>query len=152
MADKNKSQHSGKKAGTGRASVSPMPGLFQPGQSGNPNGRPKRNHALSEQLRAMMASKEIQVEVTIKNMDGKKEIKKWELKSSHDFNTIVAMALIEKAVKGDVFAFNTIADRLEGKPVQTNLNLEDSDEFKNLSIEEKQEKLTQLLARTIGRS
>lgn len=129
-----------------------LPYLFQPGQSGNPNGRPKRGHALSDQLRKMMAAKEIKIEVTIKTLDkdGKKpkmKVQKWEMKASHDFNTIICMALIEKAVQGDVYAFNTIADRLEGKPIQTNL-IADSNEYKNLPLEEKQKKLSELLAKT----
>ena len=125
-----------------------LPHLFKSGESGNPNGRPKRGHALSEQLRKMMAAKEIKIEVTIKSLDKKMVVKKWELKSSHDFNTIICMALIEKAVNGDVYAFNTIADRLEGKAVQTNI-IADHNEFKNLPLDEKQSRLRELIEKTI---
>lgn len=135
--------------GKGRKGKSTIPSLFKPGESGNPNGRPKRGHALSDQLRAMMASRQIKIECTIKGINGKKETKKWELKSSHDFNAVISMALIEKAVQGDVYAFNSIADRLEGRAIQTNLNFDPGSEFKNLPLEDKQKMLAQLVAKTL---
>jgi hypothetical protein len=68
---------------------------FQPGQSGNPNGRPKSKpfkRALSEALRAADDDSEVL--------------------------QAVALALVAKAKEGDVQAIKEIADRMDGKVTQ----------------------------------
>jgi hypothetical protein len=68
---------------------------FQPGQSGNPNGRPKSKpfkRALSEALKAA--------------------------EDDSDILKAVALALVAKAKDGDVPAIKEIADRLDGKVTQ----------------------------------
>lgn len=68
---------------------------FQPGQSGNPNGRPKSKpfkKALSDALKAAEDDSEV-------------------LKA-------VALALVTKAKEGDVQAIKEIADRMDGKVTQ----------------------------------
>jgi hypothetical protein len=68
---------------------------FQPGQSGNPNGRPKSRpfkDALERALNAAGADKDL--------LDN------------------VAAALVSKASEGDVPAIKEIADRLDGKVAQ----------------------------------
>lgn len=68
---------------------------FQPGQSGNPNGRPKSRpfkDALERALKAAGADKDL--------LDS------------------VAAALVAKASDGDVPAIKEIADRLDGKVTQ----------------------------------
>lgn len=72
---------------------------FQPGASGNPNGRPKLT-ALSEALRAELAAE----------MPGADE---------QTYAEAIARALIAAALNGDVAAAREIADRTEGKPKQS---------------------------------
>jgi hypothetical protein len=70
---------------------------FQPGQSGNPTGRPK-NYVLTDMLNAIC-----------------REI---EPKSAKTYGQLAAEALLNKAFRGDVQAFRELADRTEGKPRQ----------------------------------
>lgn len=68
---------------------------FQPGQSGNPNGRPKSKpfkNALQEALKAAGGDE--------------------------DMLNAVALALVKKAKEGDVPAIKELADRLDGKVTQ----------------------------------
>jgi hypothetical protein len=68
---------------------------FQPGQSGNPNGRPKSKpfkQALQKALRAAEDDSEMMARI--------------------------ALALVTKASEGDVPAIKEIADRLDGKVTQ----------------------------------
>jgi hypothetical protein len=68
---------------------------FQPGQSGNPNGRPKSKpfkNALQEALKAAA--------------------------DDEDLLNAVALALVKKAKDGDVQAIKELADRLDGKVTQ----------------------------------
>jgi hypothetical protein len=77
---------------------------FQPGQSGNPNGRPKSKpfrKALSEALKASDDDSEI-------------------LKA-------VALALVAKAKEGDVQAIKEIADRMDGKVAQAIIGGDEDD-------------------------
>lgn len=77
---------------------------FQPGQSGNPNGRPKSRpfkDALERALKAAGADK--------------------------DLLATVATALVSKASDGDVPAIKEIADRLDGKVAQALIGGEEDD-------------------------
>lgn len=69
---------------------------WQPGQSGNPKGRPK-GVTLSDALRRMLATL----------APGKTE---------QTYAEAIARALCKEAVKGNVLAAKEIADRTEGKP------------------------------------
>jgi hypothetical protein len=72
------------------------------GQSGNPNGRPKRGHALSDLLAKSLQEQE---------SDGRTKAE------------VIAEKLVEQASKGDIDALKIILDRTEGKvPDTTNLN------------------------------
>lgn len=68
---------------------------FQPGQSGNPNGRPKSKPFKDALERALKAAG-----------DDKSAIE------------LVATALVEKARSGDVPAIKELADRIDGKVPQ----------------------------------
>lgn len=68
---------------------------FQPGQSGNPNGRPKSRPFKDALQKALKAA------------DG-----------DQDMLELVASALVAKASTGDVPAIKEIAERLDGKVTQ----------------------------------
>lgn len=74
---------------------------FQPGQSGNPGGRPKEK-PIRDALRMELAAAELG-DAAVPKMGSIRAL---------------ARAMIEKAQSGDVPAFNSIADRLEGKVPQ----------------------------------
>jgi hypothetical protein len=75
------------------------PYKFKPGQSGNPSGRPKGTPVTDALRTALSDPAELSRFIT---------------------------AILKKAKKGDVKAFQAVADRLEGKPAQA-LTLGDAD-------------------------
>jgi len=70
---------------------------WQPGQSGNPNGRPPKAKCLTDLLRKKLAEK---------GPDGKQNIE------------IITEKVIHLARMGERWAAELIYDRLEGKPAQ----------------------------------
>ncbi len=81
---------------------------WKPGQSGNPAGRPKVR-TLSEELRARLQEQ-------------------YRGRDDRTYGRMVAEALVDRAINGDVMAIREVFDRVEGKPRQA----------LNLVIEEKQ--------------
>ena len=77
---------------------------FQPGQSGNPNGRPKTKPFREAIQRALEAAG-----------DDKEMLRK------------VAAALVEKAMAGDIPAIKEIADRMDGKVAQAIIGGDEED-------------------------
>jgi len=73
---------------------------WKPGQSGNPNGRPKRGESLSEILRMLGEERDVR----IKGVPG--EITKKEA---------VGRRLYDLALRGNVAALKYLMDRLEGR-------------------------------------
>ena len=82
----------------------PVETRFKPGQSGNPNGRPK-SKPFADALRAALKA------------------------AGDDSKTLetVAQALVTKANTGDVAAIKEIADRLDGKVPQGLIGGEEGD-------------------------
>ncbi len=74
---------------------------FKPGQSGNPNGRPRG----SLNLRTLI-KKVLDDEIT--DDQGNKTTR----------GLLIVKAMVEKAEKGDVAAFKALAERMEGSPNQ----------------------------------
>ena len=74
---------------------------FKPGNNANPNGRPKGSKPFTEALEraAKLPSDD--------DRQGKSKIE------------AAAIAIMNKAMQGDVMAFQAAADRLEGKAVST---------------------------------
>jgi len=66
---------------------------FKPGQSGNPNGRPPKEHSITATIRAMM--------------DEKPEIKK-----------ALGTKILDMALKGDMTAMKTLWNYMDGMPIQ----------------------------------
>ncbi len=138
-----------KTTGKGRGNPNPVR-KFPKGVSGNPAGRPPGTKSLSTVLKSLMESCEIKLEMTQKMPDEKlPRVRTLEISVSQNMNYAVSVALLSQALKGDVQAINTIFDRLEGKPIQTNL-VGSGDDFKGLSLDEKREKLVELFG-TINR-
>jgi hypothetical protein len=71
---------------------------WKKGQSGNPNGRPRKNKALSEELRRLLQGQ----------APGKKETNL----------QVITAKLVTLAREGDKDAIRYIFDRLEGRPAQ----------------------------------
>lgn len=89
---------------------------FKPGQSGNPNGRPKREWTWASLLEQV--GEEI------------------EPKSKQKFKDLVSKKLWIKAVNGDVIAIKEILNRMDGMPVQkgeidANVNVTLDNDLKN---------------------
>jgi hypothetical protein len=83
-----------KQAKTGRKAN----GQFAKGASGNPAGRPK-SRTLSEELRVRLEEK-------------------YPGQTLETYARMIAIALIDKAIEGDVAAIRECFDRTEGKPRQ----------------------------------
>ena len=69
---------------------------WKPGQSGNPNGRPKRNNTISEEMRKILR----------RRVNGK----------TH--RRLIAEKLVEMAVAGELAAIKLLMNYIDGKPVQ----------------------------------
>ncbi len=85
------------------------PYLFQPGQSGNPLGRPKSRQCLTSAMRAMMD------EVT-ETSEGKK----------FTYAELVARATVKLALQGNSTALKEVWDRMDGK-IAVELDLGESE-------------------------
>lgn len=99
-----------KNTGTENAVIkqSNKPWQFPPGVSGNPAGKPKGTKHFStllmEQLKIMAKDKNGQPVL----IDGKKA----------NLGELMTQAMIRQAVRGNVHAFDSVADRIDGKPKQ----------------------------------
>jgi len=109
--------------------------IWEPGQSGNPNGRPKKEYCLTDILKAQGNLEDIEIK------DGTKITRK----------QAVAKKLWALAMGGDVAALKYLFDRIDGRPLQTieaqvikrqtdlsNLSKEDKKELARLSRKSKQ--------------
>ena len=72
---------------------------FVPGQSGNPNGRPKKKKCIPDILKELTEAK-------TKDGSSTKLVK-------------MLSNIVENAIEGDQFSITFVADRLEGRPAQT---------------------------------
>jgi hypothetical protein len=82
------------------------PHKFEPGESGNPNGRPKGSRNLSTILKEMLKE-----EIEVKNEDGTVEKKQLQ-------DVIVRKLITQATNKGNLRAIQEIFDRVEGKAKQ----------------------------------
>lgn len=78
---------------------------WQPGQSGNPAGRPEGARSLSTLLREMLEEK---IDVQIEGQGATKK----------QFKEVLLRRLLKAANEGDIRAINTIFDRVDGKAQQ----------------------------------
>ena len=90
---------------------------WQPGQSGNPGGRPKSRNI----------TKALRIAVEKEYGDGRTGAE------------IIATKLMELVEEGNVHAIRELNDRLEGKPLQANLNVTIDQSVQSLGDEEFEE-------------
>jgi hypothetical protein len=82
-------------------------GRFVPGQSGNPNGSPRKPQSVSMLLRELIEG------------NPEKVLKKWQKMPCYPTGAmVIAKALFSKMSKGDLTAIKEGLDRIEGKVVQ----------------------------------
>ena len=114
----SRNSSSAKKAGakqrknTGRANLGKP---WQPGQSGNPSGRPKKGMAISDAMRDILAGCEMSVTLR----QPRKKAITYEVTTDKNFAYAVGAAAIYRAIKGDVFAIKEVCDRVQGKAHQS---------------------------------
>lgn len=84
---------------------------WKPGQSGNPNGRPKKN-PVTEALKVFLDQP-----VPVKYIRQMKR-KGLTLEPNATWRDVIGYAQLIEASKGNTKAFIAIADRIEGKPKQ----------------------------------
>lgn len=100
---------------TERNTVGLMP-PWQPGQSGNPGGRPKKNPVsdyLKEQLEAPIPQAMLEA-----MKEAPRQLFCAIYGDNPTFGQMVAFKAIQQAMKGDVFALKELLDRVEGKVAQ----------------------------------
>ena len=81
--------------------------IWKPGESGNPGGRPRRK-PLSDAYAALLNEPVPEAEAA-----------KLKLKPGATYADIIAMSLMREAIKGKVPAASEMADRIEGRAIQT---------------------------------
>ena len=81
----------------------PNPGAWKPGKSGNPKGRPRKRHCLSDALRDVLEEAESILD------DGTPLTKA----------QVIARLVVNKACEGQQWAVELVWDRIEGKPKQS---------------------------------
>lgn len=79
---------------------------FKPGESGNPNGRPKREWTMQSLIEEAL-EEEIELKNKLGQVTGKASIKK-----------LIAKKLAHLAIQGDMVAIKEVNNRLDGMPVQ----------------------------------
>lgn len=73
---------------------------FVKGQSGNPKGRPKKGHTLSDAIKEALDKRDVQ--------KGYDKVTR---------NQAIAEVLTQEALKGNLTAINMVLDRMEGRPM-----------------------------------
>lgn len=89
---------------------------WRKGQSGNPGGRSRRDKLISEQI--ILALKENDPETKTQKV------------------RLLARALVDRAIAGDVQAAREIMDRVEGKAIQVNENHNFGESVRDLTDEQ----------------
>ena len=108
-------KHPKKQATGGKNIINPVmeAAQFKAGESGNPNGRPKKGNTWKDVANELLDAKIINLEMVLTT--GAKKIIR--LESNKSFRHAVIIAQINAAMKGNVQAARELADRTEGKPM-----------------------------------
>ena len=90
---------------------------FEPGQSGNPNGRPRKQDEWSDIINQYLDAKEINLETIVVDSNGVEYPKKFSIKSSsQSLRHEIVFRMIHRALAGDQKMMNLLMDRTIGKP------------------------------------
>lgn len=94
---------------------------FKPGQSGNPNGVPKREKRFSTILANLLESSEVDASYSFTDDKGVLITKHIQVKSENGKTLFhaLALALIAKGLSGEIPAIKEAVDRLEGRAEAT---------------------------------
>lgn len=89
---------------------------FEPGQSGNPHGRPRKQDEWSDIINQYLDAKEINLETIIVDPNGVEHSKKFTIKSkSESLRHELIFRVIHRALAGDPKSVNMLIDRTIGK-------------------------------------
>jgi hypothetical protein len=94
---------------------------FKPGQSGNPNGGPRREKRFSTILANLLESSELDASYSFTDDNGVLITKRIKVKADNGKTLFhaLALALIAKGLAGEIPAIKEAIDRLEGKAEAT---------------------------------
>lgn len=95
---------------------------FQPGQCGNPNGRPKGTYSLTAILRKVLTR-----EIDFNDPITQEKVKK-------TLGDVVILQLVSAAIKGDTTAAREILDRIDGVKNKISLNMFSGDQKNETNI------------------
>lgn len=128
-------------------------GRFAPGNSGNPNGRPKKESTFSDIAREMLNSNEISIKIKVStpnntNDEGEpiQETKEFKITSENQVKHSLAAALLTDGLMGNIAATKEFLNRAEGMPKQTveNTNIDANPRPILVRCEEDKENLEKL--------
>jgi hypothetical protein len=86
----------------------------KPGETHNPNGRPKKEKCFSDIARTLLGAKKIDIEYTYPK-DGKNFTRKMHVESDKPMYHSLVAALIREGMDGNVQAIKELIDRTDGK-------------------------------------
>lgn len=104
------------------------PQLWSKGQSGNPSGRPKGTRNFNTLFKEAITKLALAEGKTLEELEDE-----------------LLQVGFQKAKKGDFKFYQDFIDRLHGKPVNRNENVNANVDMNNLLTEEEREKIKQLL-------
>jgi len=88
----------------------------------NINRNGANGRSVTKCLKELLNDNIANVEIILTNEKGLKKIKKFQLQTKSDFNELLSILLLQKAISGDLQAIREILDRTEGKPLQKTEN------------------------------
>ena len=100
-------------------------GSWVKGQSGNPGGRPKKGNAWTDIFNEVMEAKSAHVVMNTPDAEGK--LKRTEINinavgTKRNIRQLVALKIVDQALKGDTTAQKIIIEHEVGRPMQMNVN------------------------------
>jgi hypothetical protein len=101
-------------------------GSWIKGQSGNPNGRPRKGNAWTDIINEIMEAREVNVKYKTLNAEGQpveRAMKVAAVGSQRNIRQLLAVNMIHKALEeGDVGTMKTLIEHEVGKAMQMNVN------------------------------
>jgi len=98
-----------------------------------PQNRGRKGKSVTDFLKSYGEAKELSFEINTTDKDGEKKLFKGEMNTPSTINQVIAVTIINKAIKGDNKALQTYLDRTEGKPSQHIDHTTDGEPIKSVS-------------------